>query len=721
MRLLYTILLFTIISTSSFSQNRPKVGLVLSGGGSKGIAHIGVIRELEKRGIKPDYITGTSMGALIGGLYACGFTPDQLEDVIQNSDWDYLMNDKIKRENLLIGQGNKNKNSLLSLPLDGLKPAMVSGLYQGQNILTLIEVLVRKYNKQMDFNDLPIPFKCIATNIETGEAKVFDNGKLADAMRASMSIPSVFAPYEIDNELYVDGGLVNNFPTDVIKEMGAEIIIGVDVGAVLYKKEEINSIIRILDQSASFFNSRVSAENAKLCDIYIRPDITGINAIDFSDALSIIDKGVKAFNKVENTVDSIFAKYNLQEIKHTDSTSTKTICIKNISYVLDSYRTKSRRSAIKLMEGKLDITTPSTLTEAEFSSKINRLYGSQFFKKITTTFIEVDSGYNVEIKVTEKVDDDFNIGIRYDSYYGINLKVGANFRNKLIYGSLFEINIVAGQAPQLKLRYTTDRGSAFGFGSSFQFDNFYVNSYVDHKEMYKYNYNSIVWDAFIHRYFTNYNRAIFGIEASSFGINSTQNFSNIKDFSDNYGKLFAAFIHDSWDRASFPSKGSRSKGRAELIVTEKGDLEVQAWVRSKGVIHISNNIKIEAEAFMGFGTIGIRNTLMEYRVGGLNQSRIQWYSPMPGLLYLEEGAANTWQLSIAPRWEFVHNNFLTYKIAVTALDNDFYKLLTYTKRIYGGMSLEYGYNSMFGPIKISGDYSFTSFNFGAFMSLGYWF
>ncbi len=721
MRLLYTILLFTIITISSFSQSRPKVGLVLSGGGSKGVAHIGVIRELEKRGIKPDYITGTSMGALIGGLYACGFTPDQLEDVIENGDWDYLMNDKIKRENLLIGQGDKNKNSLISLPLDGLKPAMVSGLYQGQNVLTLIEVLVRKYNKPMDFNDLPIPFKCIATNIETGEAKVFDRGKLADAMRASMSIPSVFAPYKINNELYVDGGLVNNFPTDVIKKMGAEIIIGVDVGAVLYKKEEINSIIRILDQSASFFNSRVSAENAKLCDIYIRPDITGISAIDFSDAISIIERGVVAFKGVENKVDSIFGKYNLPAITYIDSTIDKSITIQNISYVLDSYRTKTRRSAIKLMEGKLDITTPSTITEAEFTSKINRLYGSRFFKKITTTFIEVDSGYNVEIKVTEKVDDDFNIGIRFDTYYGINLKIGANFRNKLIYGSLLEMNIVIGQAPQLKLRYTTDRGSAFGFGSSFQFDNFYVNSYSNHKEMYKYNYNSIVWDAFIHRYFTNYNRAIFGIEASSFGINSTQNFADMKGFTDNYGKLFAAFIHDSWDRAEFPRKGNRSKGRADIIVNTNGDIEVQAWTRSKGIISISNNIKFETEAFIGFGTVGIRNTLMEFRVGGLNQSRIQWYSSMPGLLYLEEGAANTWQLSIAPRWEFIHNNFLTYKLAVTALDNEFYKLFTDTKRIYGGMSLEYGYNSMFGPIRISGDYSFTSLNFGAFMSLGYWF
>ncbi len=355
MKIFLSLLFIFYIINSSFAQKKPKVALVLSGGGAKGIAHIGVIRELEKRGIKPDLIIGTSAGALVGGMYAAGLTPNQLEEIVMSADWDYLMNDAIHRENLLIGQGNKNKNSVISLPLDGLKPAMVSGVYEGQNLLTFFEIAVNKYNRVMDFDDLEIPFRSIGTNIETGEMKVFESGKLADAMRASMSIPSVFSPYEIDGELYVDGGLVNNLPSDIAKELGADIVIGVDVGAVLYKKEEINSILQILDQSASFYNARISKVNAKLCDIYIRPDIEGISALSFDDVLSIIERGVDAFNVVEYQVDSIFNKYNLSPIVSTDTVNDKYIRIQSIDYKLDSYRTIKRKSAINLMKGKMDL------------------------------------------------------------------------------------------------------------------------------------------------------------------------------------------------------------------------------------------------------------------------------------------------------------------------------------------------------------------------------
>ncbi len=283
------------------------------------------------------------------------------------------------------------------------------------------------------------------------------------------------------------------------------------------------------------------------------------------------------------------------------------------------------------------------------------------------------------------------------------------------------MDIVAGQAPQFKLRYTTDRGSDYGIGTSFQFDNFYVHSYLDHKEEFKYNYNRVVWDVFVHRYFNSYYRAIFGVEASGYGIHNTKSFTGFQGLSDNYGKIYAALIQDSWDRNSFPTKGNRIKGRADLFVNDKGEIDVTAWLKSTNIVSISKKFKIITFGFVGFGTYGVNNTLLEYRVGGLNESRIQWYSPMPGLLYLEEGAANTWQLSIAPRWEFIDNNFLTYKLAITALDADFAHMFIDVRRIYGGMSLEYGLNSMFGPISISGDYSFTSREFGAFMSLGYWF
>ncbi len=714
------IFLLIFLSLNNYAQKRPKVGLVLSGGGAKGVAHIGVIRELEKKGIKPDYIVGTSMGALIGGLYAAGFNPDQLQQIIVEGEWDYLMNDEIRRENYLIGQGDKNKNSVISLPLDGFTPTMKSGLYEGQNVLTLIEILVRKYNRPINFDSLEIPFRCIGTNIETGEAKVFSSGKLADAMRASMSIPSVFSPYEIDGELYVDGGLVNNFPTDVVKAMGADIIIGVDVGATLYKKEEINSIIQILDQSASFYNARISKINAKLCDVYIRPDIKGLSAMDFSSATSIINRGVVAFNKVESKVDSIFHQYKLKEILHKDSIIDHNINVDTIILSIDGYRKKNKRAVYMLIRGKLGFETPCSISDKDLGSSINRLYGSRFFSKITTEFVQKDSSYILKIKVKEKVDDEFNFGVRYDDYYNISLMLGVNLRNKLIYGSLLEIRAVIGGAPQIKLRYTTDRGSAFGMGTSLTFDNFYVYSYSEDYEQYKFNYNSIVWDWFIHRYFNNYNRAIFGIEASMYGLSEAQSIADFSNFYTNYGRVFGAFIHDTWDRSYFPNRGVRSKGRADLFVDDGGVLNATAWARVNSIISLSRRVKLELGAFVGYGSPDIDKTLFRYMVGGMENSRIQWYNSQPGLRYLEKGGANIWQLSLAPRFELFTNNFITYKVSVVAL-SPFFEELFVPKSVYSGMALEYGYNSMFGPITFSADYSLSEERLGWFMSFGYWF
>lgn len=715
------IIFFLIIGVAVQSQERAKIGLVLSGGGAKGIAHIGVIKELEKRGIKPDYITGTSMGALIGGLYAVGYSPDELEEIIKSSDWDYLLNDEIKRENYLIGQGNKDKNSIITLPLKGFKFEPVSGLFEGQNVLTLIELLTREYNRDIDFDSLPIPFKCIGTNIETGYVKVFESGKLADAMRASMSIPSVFSPYEIDGELYVDGGLVNNFPTDIIKQMGADIIIGVDVGAVLYKKEEISSIIRILDQSSSFYNARVSAENKKICDVYIRPDIDGMSALDFSNAISIIDLGVKATIKKSTQIDSVFKEIKLSPIVNINTTLLENIFIDTIIIKINGDKERNLNTVYGLVNGKLDVKTPCTINEEEFSKKINRLYGSRFFKKISTNFYPSPTGYVVEITVDEKQDDEFNIGVRYDNYYGINVLLGANFRNKLFYGSLLELRLVAGQNPQLKLRYTTDRGSSLGFGTSFQFDNFFVYTYENTEQYIKYNYNRAVWDIFIHEYLNSFNRVFIGFEGSLYGLTSTQNITQFDESFDTYMRLYGAFVHDTWDRAYFPNKGIRAKGRADLTQQHKGPMFVNAWLKVKSIIPISKRIKLGTKGFVGYGSSAVDTTLFKYMIGGIERNRVQWYNSIPGLNFLEKGSSNIWLLSVVPRWEFVENNFITYNFSIVAIDQIFEKLFYDPSEFYSGMSLQYAYYSMFGPMSLTVDYSPKRNKFGMLLSLGYWF
>ncbi len=720
------ILILLTVSIIINAQKKPKVALVLSGGGAKGIAHIGVLKVLEEQGIKPDIILGTSMGSLIGGLYAIGYTPAELEKMVSEFDWDYLLNDKIARKNILIGKGDKNKKTIFSLPLVGLKPQMSTGLYSGQNVLTLLDILTYKYNRKISFDSLPIPFRCVATNIETGTPKIFNYGKLSEAMRASMSIPSVFSPYKIDGELYVDGGLVNNFPTDIARKMGADIVIGVDVGAVLYKKEEIKSIIEILDQSASFYNYRIAQKNKKLCDIYIRPNISKVGTMDFNKSNSIVQLGVDATNKQLAKIKKLFAPYHLKPIKpDTDTTSflSLQIPINKIEIKTDIKSKLQQNQAKNLILGKIHLKTPDTISSLNLQTRINKLFGTKFFKDILLDFNPAkNNGYNLTVSAKQRSSNDFGIGARYDQTYGINLLVSTQFRNLLLYGSFLEMSLVAGQSPQLRIRYITDRGKSIGIGTSFLFNNFYVYTY-DENSIRKttYNYNRAAGDIFIHSYIGDYNRIVAGIEGSFFGLSSTQSISDIQDFNKFYYTPFVSYTVDSWDRAYYPNKGTFLKARGNLIVDEKDNLLPMGWVKLNKIFSMSNKLKIIAEGFVGLGHAGLDTTLFRYETGGMENNRIEWYNSFPGLRYLEHGSSNVWIAKLSSRYEFYKNHFITYTVAIEALERDPKLLFQKAGQMYTGMELKYGFMSMLGPMELSTDYLFNNKDYHFFLSLGYWF
>lgn len=718
-------ILFILILSFSFAQkkteDKPKIGLVLSGGGAKGIAHISVLQELEKKGIKPDYVVGTSFGALVAALYAIGLSPDEMEKIITTRVWDYLLNDEINRENILIGEDRKNKNSILGIQLDGVKPTMPGGLNTGQNILTFFDLITREYNHPINFDSLVIPFRCIATNIVTGEEKIFTEGRLSEVMRASMSIPSVFTPFEIDNELYVDGGLVNNFPTDVVKAMGADIIIGVDVGAVLYGKDEINSIINILDQSTSFYNARISKENKKLCDIYIRPEIDGISAMDFSLTDSILNLGTQAVLRVIPVIDSILLKHPNIIREPSASNSNDIINIREIT-INTNTTDKSRSNTIeRLVSGKLKLSTPSRLTEKELSNRINQVYGSQYFNKVSMEFQAVDTSYNMTISVEEKTENNFYIGARFDQTYGVDVLLRAEFRNLMIYGSLLELKAVVGQSPQIKVRYTTDRGARLGTGTSFTYDYFDAASYKNDKVLSTYSYRRAVWDLFIHSYLGNYNRVILGIEGSMFSLSSTQSYTDIKNIKQAYFNGYFAYVMDTHDKAYYPNSGYGLKVRGDLILADNSTIYTHAWARANAVIPITNKFKIITEGFLGVASIGVDTTMFKYNAGGMERNRMEWYNAFPGLRFLEHGSSNVWILKASPQYEFFKNHYLTYSFALMAMDNNTLKMFSNAEQFYTGMSLTYGFDSMFGPLEMSIDYSLQSYQSHFFLSLGYWF
>jgi len=284
---------------------KPKVGLVLSGGAARGLAHVGVLKALEEQGIHIDAIAGTSMGAVIGGLYASGYKIDELEKLALGIDWQEALSDAPEREDVPFRRKQDDRDFLVKQQLsfrDDGSLGLPLGVIQGQNLALLLESLLAHSSDIRDFDKLPIPFRAVATDIVNGEKVVFRKGHLPQVIRASMSIPAVFAPVEINGQLLVDGGMVDNIPVDVAREMGVDIVIVVDIGTPLRGRKQLNTVFDILNQSITLMtrsNSEVQLASLKPDDILIQPALASYGATDFGRSLDIINAGYRATQVLE--------------------------------------------------------------------------------------------------------------------------------------------------------------------------------------------------------------------------------------------------------------------------------------------------------------------------------------------------------------------------------------------------------------------------------------
>ncbi|QXI13512.1 patatin-like phospholipase family protein [Pseudomonas zeae] len=300
-RLLFCLLLGLLpLFVHASDAPRPKVGLVLSGGAARGLAHIGVLKALEEQGIKIDAIAGTSMGAVVGGLYASGYKIDELEKLALNIDWQAALSDAPPREDVPFRRKQDDRDFLVKQKLsfrDDGSLGLPLGVIQGQNLALLLESLLAHTSDTRDFDKLPIPFRAVATDIANGEKVVFRKGHLPQVIRASMSIPAVFAPVELDGRLLVDGGMTDNIPLDVVREMGVDVAIVVDIGTPLRNRKQLTTVVDVLNQSITLMtrsNSEEQLAALKSSDVLIQPALAAYGVTDFGKAQDMIDAGYRA-------------------------------------------------------------------------------------------------------------------------------------------------------------------------------------------------------------------------------------------------------------------------------------------------------------------------------------------------------------------------------------------------------------------------------------------
>ena len=266
---------------------RPKIGLVLSGGGAKGLAHIGVLKAIDRSGLKIDYIAGTSMGAIVAAMYAAGYSGEQIEEMSKKTEWMKLINSRPVLQDISIEEKDEFDNYTITLPMKGFVPQISTGFFTPYQVMTYLQEIFFPVYKTTDFSKLDIPFLCVAADIATGDAVVLDHGDLAFATRSSMAIPGVFSATEYGETKLVDGGIIRNFPVRDVVGMGADFVIGVNLFSGLTPADQMSTMLDVMLQITNFRDAKDLQEEKAACDMIIEPDVSRYNAASFAAADTI--------------------------------------------------------------------------------------------------------------------------------------------------------------------------------------------------------------------------------------------------------------------------------------------------------------------------------------------------------------------------------------------------------------------------------------------------
>lgn len=420
----------------------PKVGLVLSGGGAKGIMHIALLRAMEEVNMPIDYIGGTSMGAIIGGLYSIGYTADELEEIVQHADWDKLLSDDVSRRYIPIEEKQWDSMYMISLPIIDGRISLPTGLIAGQEISKLFTRLTLSVHGITDFNQFPIPFVAIATDLSNGEPIVMRSGHLPDVLRSSMAIPSVFAPHEIYEKRTIDGGVARNFPVTDVLEMGAEYVIGINVSDTDQRADTLSNIISILDRTVNYKIVETTLDQARLVDHLIEPDIGEFSMVSFDaipEIIRISKEAVEEYKpRLKEIADSLNALRKGTIIRPTYD-PVDSIFVSGIM-IHDQKMTQER-----VVLSELGIEPFTSVTPTKIENGIDRVYSLQFFHTVTYRLEPVDNGHILHVSVKEKLEDQFKVGLRYDNREKSSLIFNATFRNTYKPSSTIRLNVRLGE------------------------------------------------------------------------------------------------------------------------------------------------------------------------------------------------------------------------------------------------------------------------------------
>ena len=710
------------------STPRKKVGLVLSGGGAKGMAHIGAIKIIEEAGIPIDYIVGTSMGSIIGGLYAIGYTSHQLDSLVRVQDWNFLLSDRIPRSDKNMAEREADEKYVISVPFSKISIKEVTGgLIKGQNIDNMFSELTLGYHDSIDFNHLPIPYACVAEDIVTGNEYNFHSGRLSTAMRASMAIPGVFTPVRMNNMVLVDGGTINNYPVDVARKMGADIIIGVDVQSNLKPSDQLESTGDILGQLINLMGQEKYEKNLKETDVYIKVNVEGYTAASFTKSAvdTLIHRGEKAASLQRNALETLSKQLNAIgsiENKRPQYHPITQIHIRNINF--DGLDHTDEEWIIKrcdLHENALNDI--QMIEEATTIIRANTSYSSVSYN-LNKVSEEI---YDLNFLLNKKQENRINVGVRFDteevasvlinatrdlnsrlpSYASFTARLGARFGGKLSYGVEVSPLTTLGLSYQFLYNdidyYQTGRRS---FNSVFR----YHVGELSYSNVWLRNFQFSVGLRY----------ELYDYEKFLYIENSSLN-NNVK--TEHFFTYFANLHYDTYDKAYFPHRGINFRAGYTLYTdnfTLYNDHSPFSAVAGafEGVIPITRRFSILPSLYGRF-LIGrhIPYSKQNTMGGDILERYLPYQLPFMGTSNVEL-MNNTLIIGGAKfRQRMGSIHYLTFGLNYALSSNKLKGLLDEMDMF--GCSITYGMDSIFGPLEASLNYTNHSEKVGLYINLGY--
>jgi NTE family protein len=725
------LLVFASLTVFSQEQKKPKIGLVLSGGGAKGFAHIGVLKVLEEAGVKIDYIGGTSMGAVIGGLYASGYNASQIDSIFQATNFNELLNDFIPRSSKNFYEKRNDELYALVLPFNKMKIGIPEALSKGMYNYNLLSRITRNVRHIKDFNKLPIPFLCIGTNIETGEEVLLNKGNLAQAMIASSAFPSLFSPVEIDGKLLVDGGVINNYPIEEVRKLGADIIIGVDVQDDLLDRNQLKDATRILVQITNLQSIERMKKNVKETDVYIKPDIKNYGVVSFDKGKEIIRKGEEATFSVYEQIKLLVDESNPYK-KPSLKLATDSLQIVDInSNELDNY-TK------EYVIGKLRFKPGVKTCYDDLLKGINNINATQNFSAISYSLDKNKNGDNLNLTLKENPSKTYlKFGLHYDNLFKSAVLINLTHKKTFFKNDRTSLDIVLGDNIRYNLDYYIENGFNLSFGFKSQFNQFNRNVA---KEISSLDLGTLGINAINVDFHDLTNQAYFqslfvqkflvggGVELKYLKIKS-ETLANADPIIDNssYLSLFGYMKFDSFDNKYFPKKGWCFSGDIQTYLISSnytGDFQPFSIAKADfgvaATLFKNATVKFNTDAGFSFGNESV--SFFNFILGGYGYNPINNFKYFYGYDYLSIAANSYIKSTGTIDYEFYKNNHFNFSANFANVGDRIFETVDWISiPKYSGYAVGYGLETRIGPIEIKHSWSPENAKGLTWFSIGFMF